>query len=246
MSDPDIFALGGQQGTEALRQRRRALIRELIEVSYLLLPSAAACPGTPPAPPATRPEATPAENEALRVECEAIAAELRAPLPDGDAGLITALQRWHDMQPRMRLSDRGFNVTVDNECEIIEPIAYEAENELSDRIEETPAKGLPGVLIKLRFLAGKRGIFADDYMDIFGQLAEVVAAACHQRGWHAGRSGRRLRTLGNPPSSSDVLAPVSDGRGFFWRMSKAMLKPQLRPRGCATAMLQLTDASLCS
>ena len=101
--------------------------------------------------------------------------------------MIAAVQRWHDMQPRMRLSDRGFNVTVDNECEIIEPIAYEAENELSDRIEETPAQGLPGVLIKLRFLAGKRGIFADEYVDIFGQLAEVVAVACHQRGWHTGR-----------------------------------------------------------
>ncbi|MBV9829588.1 MAG: hypothetical protein JO001_28540 [Alphaproteobacteria bacterium] len=182
MSPVDPFALGGQQGTEALQKRWDALARELVQIGRLLPP-----PAQEPPPPATRPEPTPAENEALRIECEAIAAQLRAPLSEGDAGLITALQRWHDMQPRMRLSDRGFNVTVDNECEIIEPIAYAAEEELDDYIEQTPAEGLPGVLVKLRFLAGKRGIFADEYVDIFGQLTEVVAAACHQRGWHTGR-----------------------------------------------------------
>ena len=101
--------------TPMLNQAKRwdAHVRELVQVGYLL------------PPPVVRPEPTSAENEALRIECEA--AELRAPLPEGYAGLIAAVQRWHDMWPRMLLAERGFKVTIDNEAEIVEPIAYEAE-----------------------------------------------------------------------------------------------------------------------
>ncbi|MBV9826418.1 MAG: hypothetical protein JO001_12210 [Alphaproteobacteria bacterium] len=184
MSDLDPFALGGQQGTEALQKRWDALVRELVQVGRLLPPPAQE---PPPAPPATRPEPTPAENEALRIECEAIAAAYRAPLPDGDAGLIAAVQRWHDMRARMRLTARGFNLTIDREAEIVEPTAYAAEEELDDFIEHTPAEGLPGVLAKLQWII----VFNPyatmrDYAEMLEQIAGVVAAACHQRGWLTG------------------------------------------------------------
>ncbi|MBV9827940.1 MAG: hypothetical protein JO001_20095 [Alphaproteobacteria bacterium] len=92
-----------------------------------------------------------------------------------------------DMRPRMRLAARGFHLTFDNEAEIVEPTAYAAEEEMDDYIEQAPAQGLPGVLAKLQWII----VFNPyatmrDYAEMLEQMAGVVAAACHQRGWSAG------------------------------------------------------------
>ena len=42
----------------------------------------------------------------LRRACEALAAEYRAPLPEGDAGLIAAIERWRTLKPRHPLCHR--------------------------------------------------------------------------------------------------------------------------------------------
>src|SRR5580693_2371609 len=64
----------------------------------------------------------------LRAHAEALAAEYRMPLPEGDAGLI--------------------------EAESVEPIVYRAEIELQDFIEETAPETRAGAIVKLRYLLG--------------------------------------------------------------------------------------------
>jgi hypothetical protein len=170
--DPFAFArepqVADKAGLDAICQRLKVLFAEAIELGKLL-PA-----GEPVNPPARRePEpVTEAEREALRQECEAIAAEYRAPLPDGDAGLVAALQRWLDLQQRTRLGSRGFKVTKETEKEIVNPIADAAESELWDWIRGTPATGLAGVIAKLRFALEDD---CSDLDDINGeQLIEVI------------------------------------------------------------------------
>lgn len=92
------------------------------------------------------PTVTEADREALRYGCEVIAAKYRAPLPAGDAGLVTAVQRLIDLPPRSRFSARGFKVTIATENEIVIPIADAAAYELRDWIEKFLPRASPVLL----------------------------------------------------------------------------------------------------
>lgn len=179
MNAPDPFALGGRQDVETMRQRQYALLDEF---SVLVKAIAAIEPPKASTPPARRePEpVTEAERDALRQECEAIGAEYRAPLPEGDAGLVAAVQRLIGLRPRCWLSGRGFRVTIETEKEIINPISDAAEYELKDWIEETPAVGLAGVAAKLRYAVEELELHefgAEQMLEIIEREVEAHAAA---------------------------------------------------------------------
>jgi len=111
-------------------------------------------------------------------ECDALAAEYRAPLPEGDAGLAVALQRWLDLRPRHRLE--GFGVTFQTEEEIVIPTAGKAREELESYIEQTPALGLPGVATKLRYTLQFHD--ALDLDDVGGEaLIEIIEREAARR-----------------------------------------------------------------
>jgi hypothetical protein len=74
------------------------------------------------------------------------------PLPEGDAGLIEAERRLLEFDPRVKALHRDFNITVEIEAEIVEPIVYRAEIELQDFIEETAPETRAGAIVKLRYL----------------------------------------------------------------------------------------------
>ena len=86
-------------------------------------------------------------DDVLRRVCEAYAAECRAALPEGDAGLAAAVQRWRELVPG-RL---GVEYTADQEERIVEPVATWALIDFEDRIQGWYAEGLPGVVTKLRY-----------------------------------------------------------------------------------------------
>jgi hypothetical protein len=89
----------------------------------------------------------------LRARAEALAAEYGAPLPEGDAGLIEAERRLHELEPR-RIAIRdalGSKITQEIEAEIIDPM-FNAMCRLDERIATTPATTLAGAAIKLRRL----------------------------------------------------------------------------------------------
>jgi hypothetical protein len=88
----------------------------------------------------------------LRALAEALAAEYRMPLPEGDAGLIEAERRLLESDPRVKALHRDFNITIEIEAEIVEPIVYRAEIELQDFIEETAPETRAGAIVKLRYL----------------------------------------------------------------------------------------------
>ena len=90
----------------------------------------------------------------LRAHAEALAAEYRMPLPEGDAGLIEAERRLLEFYPRVKALHRDFNITIEIEAEIVEPIVYRAEIELQDFIEETAPETRAGAIVKLRYLLG--------------------------------------------------------------------------------------------
>jgi hypothetical protein len=84
----------------------------------------------------------------LRARAEALVAEYGAPLPDGDAGLIEAERRLHELDPR-RLA-LGDNSAMGEEE--ITDIAFNAMCRLDERIATTPAATLAGAAVKLRRL----------------------------------------------------------------------------------------------
>lgn len=88
----------------------------------------------------------------LRPRCEALIAEYRAPLPDGDAGLIAAERRLIELEPRREaFQDSSIEITTEIEEEIINPL-FDAKCELDKRIAVTPAATLAGAAVKLRRL----------------------------------------------------------------------------------------------
>jgi len=95
------------------------------------------------------------DNGELRACAEALAAEYRADLPEGDSGLIEAQRRIRELKPRAKALHRDFKITMESETQILEPIVYEAEFELHDFIEETPPETRAGACVKLRHLLGE-------------------------------------------------------------------------------------------
>jgi hypothetical protein len=84
----------------------------------------------------------------MRARAEALEAEYGAPLPDGDAGLIEAERRLHELDPRRPAL--GNNSTMGEEE--ITDIAFNAMCRLDERIATTPATTLAGAAVKLRRL----------------------------------------------------------------------------------------------
>jgi hypothetical protein len=93
------------------------------------------------------------EKAELLARAEALVAEYGAPLPDGDAGLIEAERRLHELEPR-RIALRDAlesKITPEIEAEIIDPV-FNAMCALDRLIATTPATTLAGAAVKLRRL----------------------------------------------------------------------------------------------
>jgi hypothetical protein len=60
---------------------------------------------------------------ALRERCEALAAEYAAPLPEGDTGIIEAMRRLEELNPRGTALYREFGITMDMESEVFPLLA---------------------------------------------------------------------------------------------------------------------------
>ena len=73
----------------------------------------------------------------LRERCEALAAEHDAPLPEGDAGLVAAIARVHELEAREKVLHREFNITMEVEKEVFNPVIEPARDRLIDRILDT-------------------------------------------------------------------------------------------------------------
>jgi len=73
----------------------------------------------------------------LRERCEALAAEHDAPLPNGDAGLVAAIARVHELEAREKVLHREFNITMEVEKEVFNPVIEPARDRLIDRILDT-------------------------------------------------------------------------------------------------------------
>jgi hypothetical protein len=98
------------------------------------------------------PELSDLEKAELRARAEALTAEYDAPLPEGDAGLIEAERRMHELEPRRKaLDDDGFQITAEIEEEIINPL-FLAMCRLDERSATRPATTLGGAAVKLRRL----------------------------------------------------------------------------------------------
>jgi hypothetical protein len=131
-----------------------------------------------PPPPARQPR-NKFDTDRLRAAAEELAAAYQAPLPEGDAGLVAAVQRWRDLQPLHHFNERGFDYTLKDENEIITPISNKAESEFEDKIEEWPPVGLVGVAAKLRYLLQRSEMgCAIDLDEVAGeQLIAVIERA---------------------------------------------------------------------
>lgn len=107
-------------------------------------------------------------NPELRSRAEALATEYAAPLPDGDAGLVEALRRIREYEPRRKDLYREFDISPAIEEQVIEPTLNVAENQLREHLEQTPPNSLVGAAAKLRYLA-------DPQMGLLTNRSEVVA-----------------------------------------------------------------------
>jgi hypothetical protein len=101
--------------------------------------------------PLMRPSPGEAEMDELRARAEALVAEYDAPLPEGDAGLIEAERRMHELDPRREALAEGLEITPEIEDEITTPV-FVAMCDLDTRIATTPAVTLAGAAVKLRRL----------------------------------------------------------------------------------------------
>jgi hypothetical protein len=117
----------------------------------------------------------PADRDRLRAVCEELAAEYRAPLPEGDAGLAEAVDRYIALHPRHD-DLLTFDYGPEEEKEIVGPTLDAAQTCLENRIEAWRAEGLRGVAAKLRFmLVMERAGWQVDLEDGQGeQLIEVI------------------------------------------------------------------------
>jgi hypothetical protein len=113
----------------------------------------------------------------LRARAEALAAEYRTPLPEGDAGITEALRRLHELRPRARALHQQFTITPEIEKKIIEPIVTQAVIELEHFIEETPPETVAGAITKLRYLTNEDSpgnIFLNGAEDMLEQVIAVL------------------------------------------------------------------------
>ena len=164
--------------------------------------------GVPVEAPVRRPEPErllldTAQREALQRECERLVGMYEAPLPEGDAGLSAAVQRWQEMRAQIRLFARGFEYGLDEEKEIVQPTLTAAEIAFEDMIEAWPVQGLSGIATKLRYLAD--GMWEHVDPDEFG-LDHLIKIIEHE-------AERRLTTFGDrhdPILVLDVQRQVLD------------------------------------
>ena len=112
---------------------------------------------------------------ALRERWEALAAEYVAPLPEGDAGIIAAIERARDLEVRDRAIYREFNVTFEIEADVRNPIIGPALDHLNDYILDTPPVGRDGVLAKLRYVIDDRnGLITEGAAEPLKQVLAVL------------------------------------------------------------------------
>jgi hypothetical protein len=145
MTAPDLFALARQEADELrpdeeeLLQAYRILTPHWADAAVRMLAALGRVPERdtaeikpiePPKPPRNK-----HDTDRLRAAAEELAAAYRAPLPEGDAGLIAAVERWRELEPLHSFHKRGFNYTFDDEDEIIEPISNAAGFEFESLIE---------------------------------------------------------------------------------------------------------------
>jgi hypothetical protein len=182
----DLFALGGRQGGDALLADEQALLQayraltpeqaiaavQILEWAAGLDESEDCDPVTERAEPA-KPELSHFDRDRLRLACEALAAEYKAPLPEGDAGLIAAIERWRDLEPRHNFMATGIEYTLDDERAVIDPISNAAQTEFGDRIDKWPVQGLAGAAAKLRYLLDNGHTIDVDNID-FEQLIDII------------------------------------------------------------------------
>jgi hypothetical protein len=88
----------------------------------------------------------------LRERAGAVAAELAAPLPAGDAGLIEAARRLRAKEPQERALYRDFKIDMRTEEEIICGIVDPPARKLQQFIDGVRPIGLAGVAAKLQAL----------------------------------------------------------------------------------------------
>lgn len=110
----------------------------------------------------------------LRERCEALAAEHDAPLPEGDAGLVAAIARVHELEAREKVLHREFNITMEVEKEVFNPVIEPARDRLIDRILDTAPVGREGAVAKLRYIADARRCYINEEME--EPLAQVLSA----------------------------------------------------------------------
>ena len=92
------------------------------------------------------------EEAELRARCAAVAADYAAPLPEGDAGLIAALQRLSEVSDRRSALHEEFAIDMDTEQDIVNAITDPARLCLCAFIEETIPRSGAGAAVKLRYL----------------------------------------------------------------------------------------------
>lgn len=81
------------------------------------------------------------------------------------------MKRWRELKPRAELND--FQVTLEAEQAIVDPVLNAAQQWLEDFIEQTPAKSLVGVAAKLSYQAEWAAIGYEYLLIDVGQVAEV-------------------------------------------------------------------------
>jgi hypothetical protein len=113
-----------------------------------------------------------AEEAELRARCEALAAEYGAPLREGDAGLVEALQRLIKVGNRRSALYDEFNIDIAIERDILNAITGPPWDRLIDFIEETEPCGAAGAAVKLRYLQHIDQLDQDD--EIVGRVVNQV------------------------------------------------------------------------
>jgi len=133
--ESDSYAYNGKLRGDL--QALKGLAEDAARLVPELAPLVAAVIDTPVELPPTR---------ELRARAEALVAEYGAPLPEGDAGLIEAERRLHELDPRrLALRDNAPEEEITN-------IAFNAMCRLDERIATMPATTLAGAAVKLRRL----------------------------------------------------------------------------------------------
>jgi hypothetical protein len=114
------------------------------------------------------------EKAELRGRTEALAAELAAPLPDGDAGLIEAARRLRNKEPQEKALYRDFKIDMRTEEEIICGIIDPAARKLQEFIDATAPVGRAGVAAKLRELLDNGAVIEESDYDGIAALRQAL------------------------------------------------------------------------